>query len=86
LITREKGKLTICSWDPSWCFKVAEELIPDRTRGNDFKLKEERFSLDVRKKIFTIRMVRHWHRLPGQVVDAPSPETLKVRLNGALST
>jgi len=30
-------------------------------------------------------MVRHWTRLPREVVDAPSPETFKVRLDGALS-
>ena len=27
----------------------------------------------------------HWHRLLSKVVDAPSLETLKVRLDGALS-
>ena len=29
-----------------------------------------------------IRVVMHWHRLPREVVDAPSLETLKVRLEG----
>ena len=42
--------------------------------------------MDIRKKVFTIKVVRHWHRLPTEVVDAPSLETLKVRLEGALST
>jgi len=28
----------------------------------------------------------HWHRLLKDVVDAPSLETAKVRLDGALST
>ena len=58
----------------------------DRRRGNDFKLKERRFKLDVRKKIFTIRVMRHWHRLPRDVLDAQSLETPKVRLDGAPST
>jgi len=30
-------------------------------------------------------MVRHWNRLAGEVVEAPSLETFKARLDGALS-
>ena len=38
----------------------------------------------IKKKFFTVRVVRHWNRLPGEVVDAPSLEAFKARLDGAL--
>jgi len=58
----------------------------DRTRGDGFKRKEVRFRVDIRKKFFTVRVVKPWHRLPREVVNAPSEVTLQVRLDGALSS
>lgn len=43
------------------------------------------FRLEVRNKSFTVRLVKHWNRLPRELVDAPSQETFKVRLDGVLS-
>ncbi|KFQ30040.1 hypothetical protein N332_00892, partial [Mesitornis unicolor] len=51
---------------------------------NGLKLKEGRCRLDIRKKFFTMRVVRHWHRLPREGVDAPSLEVFKARLDRAL--
>ena len=57
----------------------------DRMRGNGFKLEEGRLKLQFRKKFLTVRVVRHWNRLPREAVDAPSLEAFKARLDGALS-
>ena len=47
-------------------------------------MKEGKFRLDVRGKFFTMRVVRCWNGLPREVVDAPSLEMSKARLDGAL--
>lgn len=45
------------------------------------KLKMSSFILDIRKKLFTMKLLRHWNRLL-RVVDAPSLEVFEARLDG----
>jgi len=57
----------------------------DRTRSNGFKLSDGKFRLDIRQKCFATQVVKHWSGLFRAVVEAPSLEAFKARLDGALS-
>lgn len=55
----------------------------DRISSNGYKLKERKLMLDIRKEFFT---VRHWNRLPREVVDTPIVAVFTARLDVAQSS
>lgn len=68
--------------------KYGEEFFirecSDSGGGNNLKLNEDRFRLDIRKKFLTQSVERHWNKLPEKLWIDPSLEVFKATMGGAL--
>jgi len=64
--------------------KIFSVVPSNRTRRRGHKLKHKKFQLNMRKNFFPLRVMEHWNRLPREVVDSPSLEIFKTRLDKVL--
>ncbi|TRZ10274.1 hypothetical protein HGM15179_016833 [Zosterops borbonicus] len=58
----------------------------DRRTGHSLKLHQGKYRLDIRKKFFTERVIKYWNSLPGEVVESPSLDVFKRKLDVGLDT
>jgi len=60
------------------------QLTSDRAIGNSLKFCQGRFRLDIRKNFYTERVVKNCNRVPREVVESPSLEVFKKRVDMAV--
>jgi len=50
------------------------------TRSSGWKLKPEKFELEIRYKFLTVRVINLWSSFPGYVMDSPWFDLFKSRM------
>ena len=57
------------------------KIDPHETRGHKFRLRKDRVTKKVRQNFLTERAANTWNRLPPEVVEAPSLNSFKARID-----
>ena len=71
LINISAYKYLIGSCQVGWA-KIFSVVSSGRTNGSGHKLEHRKFYMNTRRKsIFTVRVTKHWNRLPIYVVFSP---------------
>jgi len=63
---------------------LLSQVTSNRTRGNGLELHQGKFRLDIKNNFFTERVLKHWNKLPREVMESPSQEAFKKRADIAL--
>ena len=86
---RKRGDLIEMYKHTHGLYSVKESLIHyseiGRTRGHNLKLEKRRCNLDIRKFFFTFRTVDTLNDLPEEIVNSPSVNTFKTRIDNYFS-
>ena len=56
-------------------------VCSNRTRRNGLYPEHRKFHTNMQKTFFMVKVMEHWNRLPREIVESPSMETFKTRLN-----
>ena len=67
--------------DEGGLFPVA---CSDRTRSNGLKFEQRKFHTNMQNNFFMVRVMEHWNRLLGDVVESPSMEIFKTHMEAYL--
>ena len=65
---------------------LSSVVCGDGKRGNGHKIEHRKFRTNMRKNFFAVRGMEHCNRLPRVVVESPSLEIFKARLDTYLGS
>lgn len=68
--------IVLCNYPKEGCGEVGADLFSQvtssRTKGNGLNFCQGKLGLGIRENFFMKRVVKHWKRLPREVVKSPS--------------